>query len=393
MKEVVESNGVKATMSAVGRIQKGTPGAKKHVVSCFDRSGSGKTTAMRYAALSVGYMHLHVDVSQCSELMKGIDCCALACTHPDWGPKQKSRIVADFADILKPYVGRMLSDCLAMLKMGSFIAESRSVYERRPGDTGPILPADRIVYDDPLAAVTEIDAFLQTASERGTKVTGVVIHVDEAQCFFSGCAPRNGELKARDEDIFNRERAKAFILRAFMSSIGCSTGINKRQVIWAFTGLRLNAISQFNVPSVVIPIDVTPQFDDLSLADVKELVRSYELVGEGGTSLTESRDLEWRWNRLVGPPIISLAFLDAAYALKVMSGPDLIRKWDDIEVAIVDAMVERIMHSHITVDFETAMFCCVYPMLYNEDFGRVRMDISSVDSSLLSLAAAGLIRA
>lgn len=112
---VVNTKGVEYSKAKVRSLMR-TRRERPVVLSCFDRSGSGKTTAIRNAALANEYMHLLIDAAEHHVLLAARDECMadLKAMFKLTDRRIKGIWTSEFRAIFAKYVPAILSQCLAV---------------------------------------------------------------------------------------------------------------------------------------------------------------------------------------------------------------------------------------------------------------------------------------
>ncbi|KAI8928515.1 hypothetical protein BC831DRAFT_509991 [Entophlyctis helioformis] len=301
------------------------PSMKPEVVTCFDTSGSGKTTTVMEAARLQSACRVTLSPNTSLLLSQVLSSCERYPFEAVGGivngntvqrvfrAKFDSMLTTMFHDI-EALLTSNASNCIDGAATGSNYVSPNTSQQDLPNPT-------------PQSA---FNGMLEALGDRK-----LVIHIDDCQLFFNGAIPPPNSIRA----ALAKDDVMLLALRSFSKCI--TPYANKKNVAWVFSGTLPTLVTEITLTSGLMTIDITHKMANFQRDEIREILSNYFSLEAATTQ--EAERLSELYERLAGPPKIVQFFLMASSECRLACVQDLIDQWDVIESDAAVIFKDRIV--------------------------------------------------
>jgi hypothetical protein len=273
------------------------PADKPVVVTCFDTSGSGKTTTIMEAAKKTNTSVIIISPNLSPVLEQVLRSC-----H-NW--KQ--------FDVHKGFINRNEIEEVFINKfhvaLETMFGLMESIVKNHPRERF-ITTLDQGDYHSPNSSTENLSRLSRNCVSSFRKLRNtlddrrLVIHVDDCQLYFTGIIPNLQHLS----DSIPKGEIMALALRCFSKCVTPFAGF--KNIVWVFSGTRPTLLTEITLTSGLHTVDISDMMQDFSCSDVETILNSYfDLASSTVTDMVHVRSL---CIRLSGPPKNIYFFLSAS---------------------------------------------------------------------------------
>jgi hypothetical protein len=311
------------------------PDDKPTCVTCFDMSGSGKTTTISEAAKISNSIRAPISLINNQLFTELFQSCKKFGSRQD--PRLKLDDLVTFEKV-ENYMAERFDSVLIQLFQS--IIEQLNGLDTSNLENGAVIEVSIPKYISPTSSSEGIHKSTPSLQESYQNVIDtvekldrlLVIHLDDCQEFFCG-STKNPE-KTADNEIRVGD-LMCFALRLFSRRV--SSLMKCREILWVFSGTRPNLYLEMKVASSFgEPYDVTKTLRDLTESDVATVLSNYFRLDHGDSVLKE------KFKNLCGHPKMLYWFILIAQQHTMASVADLVLLWDKIEDGAVGLYRQQI---------------------------------------------------
>ncbi|KAI8925854.1 hypothetical protein BC831DRAFT_512209 [Entophlyctis helioformis] len=300
---------------------------KPVVVTCFDTSGSGKTTTAMEAARLQSACVVTLSPNTSLLLSQVLSSCERYPFEAVGGIVNGNTVQRVFRAKFDSMLTTMFHDIEALLTSNA----SNCIDEAATGID--YVSPNASQQDVRLPKQTPQSAFNGMLEALGDRK--LVIHVDDCQLFFKGAIPSPNGIRA----VLAKDDVMVLALRSFTNCI--TPYANRKNLAWVFSGCRPTLVTEITQTAGLLTIDITDMMADFQHDEIREILGNYFSLEAATTQ--EAERLSKLYERLAGPPKIVQFFLMASSECRLACVQDLIDQWDIIESEAAVIFKDRIV--------------------------------------------------
>lgn len=368
---------------------------KPTVITCFDTSGSGKTTTVMEASKRCDACVAIISPNFTKCLRNALDSCETICSLAF-----KNGSLVERKQVEMIFSQRFDSVLKAIFSTIALTLEEKA-------DASLVMRIQDVEYISPSSnnqSISETVSDCDLAFKRMNKALKgrkLVMYVDDCQLFYCGVIPSSVVQDPNNSPKrIPASEINALALRVFSQRM--SSFANATNLAWVFTGTRPTLLTEITLSSGLDAIDSSELLVDFNPQHIRTILSNFfNLSGLTETQLCQFE--ESYCTRLSGPPKMIQFFLLAASKIlysksasdnnTIVSFQELVDNWEKIEdgaCALFDAKILSTYHGNLDATARNLAILHVTSMRDGNINGNVKVDRMS--RHLIIMIEAGLLR-